>query len=122
MADEQSSANLSERSKQLIRLARTLNAHFTLNNQAITYEKIFAEDGLLPALTRRADQLSSLCLGYGLGATFDEAPDTPLGVAVKFDDSTPEVLRLLCITDVLNEMIKAAPSRNSVSLDELLYD
>ena len=114
--------SLSERSKQLIKLARSLEAHFTLNNQAISYEKIFSEDGLLPALTRRADQLASLCLGYGLGATFDEAPDTPLGVMVKFDDATPEVLRLLCITDVLNEIIKAAPARNKVALDELLYD
>ncbi len=113
---------MSDRLKQLTRLAKSLNASFTLNNQFIGYDKIFADDGLLPALARRADQLCSLCLGYGIGATFDEAPDSRLGVQVKFDTSTPEVLRLLCIIDVLNEIVKAAPARNKVALDELLYD
>ena len=59
---------------------------------------------------------------YGIGATFDEAPESKLGVKVKFDATTPEVLRLLCIIDVLNEIVKAAPIRDKVSLDELLYD
>lgn len=110
------------RKQHLIKLARTLKANFTLNNQMVTYDYLFAEDGLLPGLARRANQLASLCLGYDIGATFDEAPDTKLGVTVKFDTSTPEVLRLLCIIDVLNEMVKAAPLRDKVSLDELLYD
>lgn len=111
-----------ERMKQLTRLAQALGANFTLNNQAVGYDKIFAEDGLLPALSRRADQLCSLCLGYGIGASFDEAPESRLGVKVKFDTTTPEVLRLLCIMDVLNEIVKAAKSRDKVALDELLYD
>lgn len=111
-----------ERLKHLTKLAQALNAHFVLNNQPIGYDKIFADDGLLPALARRADQLCSLCLGYGIGASFDEAPESKLGVKVKFDATTPEVLRLLCIIDVLNEIVKAAPIRDKVSLDELLYD
>lgn len=111
-----------DRMKQLTRLAQSLGASFTLNNQSVGYEKIFSNDGLLPALARRADQLCSLCLGYGIGATFEEAPDSRLGVQVKFDTTTPELLRLLCIIDVLNEIVKAAASRDKVALDELLYD
>ena len=108
--------------KSLVRIAKQLNVKFTLNDKAITPEEIFAETGLLPALARRADQLCSLCLGYGIGVVFDESTGSLLGVKVVFDDITPNVLRLLCITDILNEIIKASSSKTTVALDELMYD
>ncbi len=108
--------------KKLCRIAAKLEANFTLNDNPISYEEVFADKGLLPAIARRADQLCSLCLGYGIGATFDEAEDSTLGVQVTFDEVTPEALRLLCITDVVNELIKSAPSLDTTPLDELMYD
>jgi len=45
-----------------------------------------------------------------------------LGVKVTFDDVTPNVLRFLCIADVLYELIASAPSPDQIPLDELLYD
>ena len=108
--------------KQLIIIAKALNANFTLNQRPISYEEVFAETGLLPAIARRADQLCSLCLGYGIGISFDEADQSVLGVKVIFDDATPSVLRFLCITDVLAELIHAGPSPASTPLDELMYD
>jgi len=108
--------------KKLIDVMRQLNASFTLKNRVISYEEVFADTGLLPAIARRADQLCSLCLGYGIGVSFDEAEKSILGIKVTFDEITPDVLRLLCITDVLCELINAAPSKESVPLDELMYD
>ena len=35
---------------------------------------------------------------------------------------TPDILRILCITDVMNELAKAASNRQAVALDELMYD
>jgi len=99
-----------------------MGVKFTLNDNPISPEEVFAETGLLPALARRADQLCSLCLGYGIGVTFDEATNALLGVKIVFDDITPNILRLLCITDVLNEIIKMAPSKTTIALDELMYD
>ncbi len=99
-----------------------MNANFTLNSRQMTYTEVFADTGLLPAIARRADQLCSLCLGYGIGVTFDESDKSTLGVKVTFDDVTPNVLRLLCMTDVINELIEAGPSRESTPLDELMYD
>ena len=93
-----------------------------MNDRPITTEEVFAENGLLPAIARRADQLCSLCLGYGLGISFEEAENSILGVKVTFDDVTPSVLRYLCVTDVLIELIQASPSRDVTSLDELMYD
>lgn len=108
--------------KKLSALAKAMKANFTLNNKPITYEKVFSDMGLLPALARRADQLCSLCLGYGIGVSFDEAEKSTLGVKVKFDDVTPNVLRILCICDVLSELINSSPSKSSIPLDELMYD
>ncbi len=83
-------------------IARALGANFTFNDKPISIEEALSETGLLPAIARRADQLCSLCLGYGIGITFEEADKSILGVKVTFDDVTPNVLRFLCIADVIN--------------------
>jgi intracellular multiplication protein IcmS len=83
---------------------------------------MFEETGLLPGLGKRADQLCSLCLGYGIGVNFEDAEDALLSKRIIFDDVTPNLLRILCIVDVLNEIIKSSPSKDRVALDELLYD
>ena len=111
-----------ELNRQFGSLARALSAKFCLNDNPISYEEVFADTGLLPAIARRADQLCSLCLGYGIGISFEEAESSLLGVRVIFDEVTPNVLRYLCVMDVLCELIQSAPSRDKVPLDELMYD
>jgi len=107
---------------QLAAICRVLKANFTLNDKKLTYNEVFSDIGLLPAMAKRADQLCSLCLGYGLGVTFDEIEKSSLGVKVKFDDITPNILRILCLTDVICELIQNGPNRSSTPLDELMYD
>jgi len=109
-------------SRALCAVAKSLNANFTLNDRPISYEEVFSETGLLPALARRADQLCSLCLGYGIGISFSDAEKTLLGVKVTFDEVTPMTLRLLCITDVISELIQSGRSTSQTALDELMYD
>jgi intracellular multiplication protein IcmS len=109
-------------SKKLIAIAKVLGANFTLNDRAISLEEVFADTGLLPAISRRADQLCSLCLGYGIGISFEEAEKSLLGVRILFDDITPNVLRFMCITDVLCELIQSGSSTALTPLDELMYD
>lgn len=103
-------------------IAAAMNAKFYLNDRFVGYEEVFSDIGLLPAIARRADQLASLCLGYGLGATFDEAENALLGLRVVFDEVTPNSLRFLCMTDVLSELIHGGPSKDYTPLDELMYD
>lgn len=109
-------------SKKLVAIAKSLRVSFTFKDRAIPLDEVFSETGLLPALTKRANQLSSLCLGYGLGATFEEMEGSLLGNKVQFDDFTPDVLRLLCIIDVVNELVKNSANKDLVALDELMYD
>lgn len=109
-------------SEQLGKVARTMGARFVLNGRPMTIEEVFAPAGLLPAISRRADQLCSLCLGYGIGITFEEAEGSILGVKVIFDDITPNVLRMLCVTDVMYELIQPTPPGEMTPLDQLMYD
>ncbi len=110
-------------SKSMSMIAASMNAKFYLNSRLLSYEEVFSVTGLLPALARRADQLCSLCMGYGLGLSFVDAADQSLlGTRVIFDEVTPNVLRLLCLTDVLSEVIQGGPSKDYTPMDELLYD
>lgn len=106
----------------LCRIADALNVNFTLNGHSVSYQEVFSNTGLLPAIAKRADQLCSLCLGYGIGVTFQEVEGAQLGIKSVFDDATPSALRYLCITDVLYELIKSAPSSAQIPLDQLVYD
>ena len=107
---------------KLSNIARALSANFTLNQRPISYEEVFSVAGLLPAMARRADQLCTLCLGYGLGATFEESDKSLLGVKVVFDEITPNVLRYMCLTDTICELMHTGPSLSMTPLDELMYD
>jgi intracellular multiplication protein IcmS len=108
--------------KKLCLIAKALNANFTLHSKPITYEEVFSAIGLLPAIAKRADQLSSLCMGYGIGVTFEDATEAKLGIKAKFDEVTPNTLRYLCITDVICELMRASYSKDTTPLDELMYD
>lgn len=112
-------ANVAEKLK---RIAKALKVTFTLNGKPANLDEVFSEKGLLPALARRADQLASLCIGYGLGISFEETTGALLGIAVKFDDIVPNSIRYLCILDVLCELIYNSASKELVPLDELMYD
>ena len=111
-----------ELTNKLCAIAKALNANFMLHGKPIPHEEVFSAAGLLPAISKRADQLASLCLGYGIGVTFEDVEGSKLGIKAKFDDVTPNILRYLCITDVICEIMNNAPSRDAISLDELMYD
>lgn len=113
---------MSDLSAALCAIAGRLNCNFILRDQPIEFEKVFSEVGLLPSIMKRADQLSNFCLGYGLGATYEDTPGTLGGLRVAFDDKTSQALRLLCVTDVLVELMHLAPSRDKTPLDDLLFD
>lgn len=109
-------------SEALIRIMKKKGVKFSLNGKPTAAEEVFLSKGLLPAITKRADQLASLCLGYKLGATFEEATDSLLGVEVTFDTGTPNSLRLFFLLDAVLEIVRHSGSRGIVSLDELMYD
>lgn len=114
--------NAIEIQKKMCLIVKTMGIKFYLNDRFLSPEEVFADTGLMPPIAKRADQLCSLCLGYGIGVSFEEAEKTLTGNKVIFDEVTPDVLRLMCIIDVVSELRKASPDQNRTSLDELMYD
>ena len=109
-------------SEQMIKAARALQGNYSLNGRPMTMEEVFSLTGLLPGIARRADQLSSLCLGYGIGVTFEESEGSVLGLKAVFDDITPNALRMLCMIDVLSELMRGSRPGDMTALDQLMYD
>jgi intracellular multiplication protein IcmS len=107
---------------QVAAIAKGIGCKYVLKGKPVNPEDVFLSNGLLPAIMRRADQLSSFCLGYGLGVDFSRADNAMLGVAVNFDDKGANALRLLCAADVLIEIVQNSADPNTVALDELLLD
>lgn len=109
-------------SEALTRVISKLDVSFTLRSEPISIKNVLAPSGLLPAIARRADQTANLCLNYGIGISFEEAEESELGVQVRFDNVTPQTLRLMCMYDVILDIIGYSDDENVVALDELLFD
>ncbi len=107
---------------QCIALSRVMGIDYGMKGRDLTYEEVFMENGFLPAIAKRADQLSGLCFGYGIGANFIDDDKGTCGKRVEFDDVTPQAIRMICIADVLCELVSMSLSSGRTMLDELLYD
>ena len=44
--------------KKLTAIAKRMNVNFTLKSSVASYKEVFSDTGLLPGLTKRADQLA----------------------------------------------------------------
>jgi len=122
MSTELPSENTTEIVETLAAIMKKMGISFTFKGRPVTYAEVLSEKSLLPAIARRADQLSALCLGYGIGVNFEDAPGSTTGLSVTFDTISPNALRYLCLVDVLCELAKAAPDKRATPLDDLLYD
>lgn len=113
---------MADLTKQLISIINEMGVKFSLNGAPMALNDVLSDTGMLPAIAKRADQLSSLCLGYGIGASFEDLKESKLGSKVAFDDVTPNILRCLCILDVINELARNKDMNGVTPLDELMYD
>ncbi len=94
-----------------------------LRDQPLTAIEAFSEASLLPSIAKRADQLATLTLGYGIGLILEDTKESTLGVKVAFDDLTPNLIRLACVLQVLENLKQSATNDSGkVALDELFYD
>lgn len=109
-------------SELMTNIARVLGCEFQVYGSDVPSEKVFDEQGLLPAFSKRAERLSLFVLQKPLGLSFVKNTAAMGGVIVKFDDTVPNSYRLLCLVDVLIELIHESPSKKQIKLDSLLYD
>ena len=106
----------------LVTHSRTQNWGFTLRGNPVTPEEIFSALGLLPAMAKRADQIATLCFGYGIGVDLPKQDKTTLGYTVTLRPTASPFILVLCVFDVLEEIAKHAVKKNQIAMDELLYE
>jgi len=99
-----------------------IDVSFTLNNKPMSSEDICKPNGLFPALMRRADQLSSFCLKHGLGVKFEKSPESTIGIIATLDNTVSNAYIIMCVTEIIYEIIEASPNKRLVALDHLMYD
>jgi|TARA_A200000113_G_scaffold123776_2_gene111382 hypothetical protein len=102
------------------KITHKMGVSYMLKSKEIEFEKVFSTAGLLPSIIKRADQLSMLLFGHKTGSTFKDNEKAMLGVEVSVAECR-QLTALLCVSDVLMELIKKARD-NKVDVDELLYD
>ncbi len=107
--------------RALLLVAQEMKLGFVLHGKALSLEEVFAEKGLLPSIMRRSDQLSSFCLGYGLGLTFEDSSSARLGVVVKSNDEVPNAMRLMCAPEIFFDLAESAADRSKKALDDQMY-
>lgn len=103
-------------------IADHMQIKFTLNNKPLTSFEVFADNGMFPSIIKRADQLSSFCLGSGLGLTFEETPSGMTGTKALMDESVSNAYRVMCMSEILCELVESSPNPRQVALDNLMYD
>ena len=108
--------------EQCIALSRVMGVEYGVKSRELTYDEVFSVTGFLPPIAKRADQLAMICFGYGIGATFIDYDKSSCGLKVEFDISAPNSIRMICIADVICELVTMAAVADKVMLDELLYD
>ena len=109
-------------SKYLETISVFLGAKFVLYGKHIENSKVFSSNGLLPAFTKRAEENSRFTLNKSLPANFKKSPNAVANIEVSFDESVPNSYRILCITDVLIDLMQRQSGNEKFNLDELLYD
>lgn len=103
-------------------IADRMQIKFTINNKPVTSIEVFSEHGMFPAIIKRADQLSSFCLGQGLGLTFEDTPTGMTGRKAILDTNVSNAYRIMCMTEILCELTESSPNPKLVALDNLMYD
>ena len=102
-------------------IADELGVQFVLRSKKISPDEVFSEVGLLPALMKRAEQLSLLCFNRRLGVSFKDNDSAMLGVEVAMELEAMPISSLMCLSDVVIEITRGVRG-GDVNVDELLYD
>jgi hypothetical protein len=109
-------------SKYLETISLFVGAKFELYGQPIENEKVFSTKGLLPAFTKRSENNALFTINITLGAQFKKNSQAVAGLEVEYNDQIPNSYRILCIMDVLFELMQNQQGQERINLDQLLYD
>ena len=107
--------------QQCVAVSKQIGWKFRLKGQQIAPEEVFAANGLLPGIAKRANQVAMLCIGSTIGAEISALKESTLGKTVSFPNDEITADNMLFIIDQIYEMGRAGDGV-TISLDDLMYD
>lgn len=114
---------LLELSQACIKYAKSKGVSFLFKNKPLSHEEVFADFGVLPGVMKRANKVSSICMGSSLGGVFPKEERSYLGYKIELPDlSFPLPVVMLFVIDVLESVVGAAGPGDKVVLDEFSYE
>ena len=102
-------------------VAKQEGVEYVLKSKQMEYDQVFSSDGLLPAVMKRAEMLSSLCFGQSSDPKYTDNDNAVLGVEVTMGKPVLSMQMRFCLLDTLLEIHRGVKN-GRVALDELLYD
>ena len=117
------SALFEELSQACIRYAKSKGVSFVYKHKPLSYEEVFADFGILPGILKRANKVSSICLGTSLGGSFPKEERSYLGYRLEVQLlAYPIPVVMLFIVDALESVIGNTMPGENVALDEFSYE
>ena len=89
----------------LTKLAEKNGKKFTYQGEELPLERVFAFDGGLPLLVRRANTLGDFLFGRQLQISFKDDPEALTGEKIVLGDSQEAFILVMLLYDMLEEMV-----------------
>jgi hypothetical protein len=89
----------------MLYVSKKINKKFTYQGKEYPTERLFALDGILPVLARKASTLSDFLFNKGLDINYVDAPDGLTGEALKVSDRENAFIVIMLLYDSLEEII-----------------
>lgn len=91
--------------KVMVYVAKKTNKKFSYKGKQYPIEKLFALDGVLPILARKASSLSDFLFNKSFEVNYVDDPQSLTGEVLKVSDRENRFMLLMVMYDVLEEMI-----------------
>jgi len=110
-------------SDSCVKYSQMKGVSFTFKNKPLSHEEVFAAFGVLPGILKRANKISSVCVGTSLGGTFPKTDRSYLGYSLELEElSLPLPFAMLFVVDVLEAVIAGRGTASTIALDEFSYE
>ena len=103
--------------KILLRLAQTRDKVFIYKGEEVPMERVFAMDGGIPVLVRRANLLADFLFGEKLKVAFADDPESLSGERAEVEAEQYTFVLLMMLYDVVEELFVTAGAAREVQLN-----
>jgi hypothetical protein len=91
--------------KVMVSVAKKTGKKFTYQGKDYPLDKLFALDGVMPILARKASSLNEFLFNKSFEVNYSDAPDSLTGELLKISDKENMFMFVMIVYDVLEELI-----------------